>query len=293
VFGSRIPVNDPEVTELNYQGQLIGPAEVTLVAAATSTLAASVEVIKLDGNPIGFPSKVSVRPGAETGVDVKEGVFAAVDERRGEVNKVHPGGTHATLRWLDDGSTSGWTEIGGLTSIVALRADLIEDYSHIKALGEAISSSPVKEISLAQCQFTSATLTTFVQSVRWDTAALTSIVLDGQPLSGSVPGKQPHSGRESFEEFGVDKADADMSGFKLLCEALASSQVQVISMQSCYLGPQALTSLTDAIKVMAALTKVDLRGNEVDKESMDALRSAAPHGCEILFGEEELAERIT
>jgi hypothetical protein len=40
VCGSRIPVNDPEVTELNYQGQQIGPAEVTLIAAATSTLAA-------------------------------------------------------------------------------------------------------------------------------------------------------------------------------------------------------------------------------------------------------------
>ena len=44
VCGSRILVNDPEVTELNYQGQLIGPAEVILIAAATSTLAALTEL---------------------------------------------------------------------------------------------------------------------------------------------------------------------------------------------------------------------------------------------------------
>ena len=36
----------------------------------------------------------------------------------------------------------------------------------------------MKEISLAECQFTSATLTTFVQSVRWDTAALNSLTVD-------------------------------------------------------------------------------------------------------------------
>ena len=49
VFGSRIPVNDPEVTELDYQGHRMGPAEVTLVAAATSTMAAltSTAIVRL------------------------------------------------------------------------------------------------------------------------------------------------------------------------------------------------------------------------------------------------------
>jgi hypothetical protein len=50
VWGSRILVNDPEVTELSYQGQLIGPADVILIAAATSTLAALTQ-IDLRGHP--------------------------------------------------------------------------------------------------------------------------------------------------------------------------------------------------------------------------------------------------
>ena len=70
-------------------------------------------------------------------------------------------------------------------------------------------------------------------------------------VSGSTPGKHPTSGRESFEEFGVDKADANISSFKLLCEALASSQIEIICMKDCYLGRQALNLLADAIKFMA------------------------------------------
>ena len=46
--GTRLPVNDEEVTELNFEGQEFSPVEVTLVAAATSTLAA-VESIDLSG----------------------------------------------------------------------------------------------------------------------------------------------------------------------------------------------------------------------------------------------------
>ena len=82
---------------------------------------------------------------------------------------------HCKLLWLDDGNESDWFSTSKLTEVVAVRADLIEDFSHILALGEAISGSKVKQISMAQCEFTSATLTTFVQSVRWDTAELTEV----------------------------------------------------------------------------------------------------------------------
>ena len=37
---TRLPVNDAEVTELNFEGQDFTPVEVTLVAVATSTMAA-------------------------------------------------------------------------------------------------------------------------------------------------------------------------------------------------------------------------------------------------------------
>ena len=70
---------------------------------------------------------------------------------------------------------SGWTKVDRLTEVVAERRDLIEDYLHIQALGEALTEGKVKEISLADTKFTSATLTAFVQSVRWETAALTEV----------------------------------------------------------------------------------------------------------------------
>ena len=74
-----------------------------------------------------------------------------------------------------------------------------------------------------------------------------------------------------------------MSGFNLLCEALASSQIEVVSMKSCYLGPQALTPLTEAIKVMAALTMLDVRWNKaLDEAALAELRATAPKTCKIL-----------
>eukprot|EP01043_Picozoa_sp_COSAG02_P008924 COSAG02_NODE_295_length_25421_cov_88.063226_7_plen_67_part_00 len=53
-------------------------------------------------------------------------------------------------------------------------------------------------------------------------------------------------------------------------------------MKSCYLGPQALTSLADAIKLMAALTKIDVRDTKLDPKSLEALKAAASQECEVL-----------
>ena len=81
----------------------------------------------------------------------------------------------------------------------------------------------------------------------------------------------------------IEQLDADLSGFTALCSSpLSSSQIASISLRKCYLGPRALALLTDAIKVMAAMTKVDVSGAKVDSASLDALRSAAPQGCEIV-----------
>jgi hypothetical protein len=169
-------------TTADFSGQNLSPIDCKILAAEydfRGFIAASVEVIKLYGNPIGYPSKVNLKPGAETGVAVKKGVFAAVDGRFGEVTRDPNSDQEVKLRWLvvDDGSQSSYTKADKLTEVVASRSDLIEEYPHIQALGEAISGSQVKQVSLAECQFTSATLTTFVQSVRWDTAALTELDL--------------------------------------------------------------------------------------------------------------------
>ena len=60
-------------------------------------------------------------------------------------------------------------------AVLASRADLLEDCGHIRALGEAISGSKVRRLGLADCGFGQAALTSFAQSVSWETAALTEI----------------------------------------------------------------------------------------------------------------------
>ena len=132
--------------------------------------------VTLDGNPIGYPSSATLKPGAVTGIEVKKGVFAAVDGRFGEVVYLN-GSSSVDIRWLDDGSKSDYIENDKLTSVVASRNDLVEDYSHIRSLGEALSDSKVHTYGLANCNFNPATLTTFVESVRWAEAASAEVVI--------------------------------------------------------------------------------------------------------------------
>jgi hypothetical protein len=63
--GTRLPVNDREVTELNFESQEFGPAEVTLVAAATSTLAALTEIDVRQNPDINGASLAALRAAAE------------------------------------------------------------------------------------------------------------------------------------------------------------------------------------------------------------------------------------
>ena len=66
------------------------------------------------------------KPGAETGVAVTQGGFAAVDGRLGEVTTDPDSDNEIRVKWLDDESTSKWTKVDELTSVVASRDDLIE-----------------------------------------------------------------------------------------------------------------------------------------------------------------------
>eukprot|EP01045_Picozoa_sp_COSAG04_P046819 COSAG04_NODE_17170_length_477_cov_0.642857_1_plen_113_part_01 len=61
-----------------------------------------------------------------------------------------------------------------LAALSLANADLVEEHSHIRALGEAISGSKVQRLGLSNCQLGTA-VTAFVQSVSWETAALTEV----------------------------------------------------------------------------------------------------------------------
>eukprot|EP01046_Picozoa_sp_COSAG06_P019128 COSAG06_NODE_1353_length_9753_cov_4.072405_1_plen_2318_part_10 len=250
--GLRLPLKD------NYGSGVLDAAGKSIEAGGTTVIAwwlttdaaatVSVEVVKLDGNPIGFPLKVSVKPGAETGVDVKKGVFVSAGGRIGEVTTQRCEDYRVKLTWLDDGSESGWAKPANLTEVVAERSDLIEDYSHIKALGNALSDANVKQISLADTKFNSATVIEFVQSVRWDTIAAESIDLSGCGLTGATK-----------DGSNWQNIDSDMDGFVALCAVLG--KVRRVRLADCGLGPRSAAELSKIFSdADAGIESIDLSG---------------------------------
>jgi hypothetical protein len=117
---------------LRLRGGWCGPGRSSLVSCTTGCLArlgamlgsdgrrAPVErypaLIRCDGNPIGFPLAVHLKPGATTGLETKKGAFAAVDDRfaevlgkGGEVTPTRPGGVLCVMFCLPPRSrSSSW-----------------------------------------------------------------------------------------------------------------------------------------------------------------------------------------
>jgi Ran GTPase-activating protein (RanGAP) involved in mRNA processing and transport len=242
---------------------------VTEVATFISAGAAPVEVVILDGNPMGYPCAVSVKVGAMTGVAVKKGVFAAVDGRFGEVLKDSTNGMAngwAKLKWLKSGREED-CKVDKLTSVVAARTDLIEDYSHVRSFGEAISGSKVHTCGLANCNFNPATLATFVDSITWETTPLASLNLSGNAIT---------------------KYDSDLLGLVALGEAIVPAKNLVsVDLSMCGIGVKGLTEVAKFISTGAVLTSVHLsRTYAIDEDARRALQEGASSqqpGIELIW----------
>ena len=64
-------------------------------------------------------------------------------------------------------------------------------------------------------------------------------------------------------------------GWIALCSSLSGSSITSLNFSGCGLKPESLTPLADAIKLMAALIKVDVSGNsEIGGEGKTALQTA-------------------
>eukprot|EP01046_Picozoa_sp_COSAG06_P048861 COSAG06_NODE_7391_length_2521_cov_2.207680_1_plen_565_part_01 len=139
----------------------------------------------------------------------------------------------------------------------------------IKTLGEAdkfsgdcdsflaaLKDSQIKNLSLQNTGVGPLTLQKLATSL---IAALNAIMLDECLLTGTKIKDKGYS----YET--IEQLDADLSGFTALCSSLSSSQIVSISLRKCYLGPQALTLLTDAIKGMAALNSLTIDSTGVPK----------------------------
>ena len=78
-----------------------------------------------------------------------------------------------------------------------------------------------------------------------------------------------------------ENIDSHMGGFIALCSVLG--KIRTVRLADCGLGARSTTELAKVFRdATAAVTKVDLRGAKVDSASLDALRSAAAHGCEVV-----------
>jgi hypothetical protein len=99
-------------------------------------------------------------------------------------------------------------------------------------------------------------------------AAINSLVLKGNFPCGRI--SKDNDGQAPW------LPGKDFEGWTAMCSALAiSTTITHVDVSECMLGPEALTPLADAIKVMAALIKVDVSGNsEIGGEGKTALQTA-------------------
>jgi hypothetical protein len=143
--------------------------------------------LTVNHNAIGEPNMSiapKLRDGATTGVSVKQGVYAAIDGRWGQVTSDPDHNNEVYIKWLDDGSTSrGYTKarkVTELNPVVSSQADLVEDYSHIEQLGQAITR--LSSLDISSCSFNPVSLATFTSSVTWADAALARVSVLSNPI---------------------------------------------------------------------------------------------------------------
>eukprot|EP01048_Picozoa_sp_COSAG05_P016780 COSAG05_NODE_2205_length_3403_cov_2.502421_3_plen_630_part_01 len=230
-----------------------GVVDVALLSAdlAAGRATASVASLTLSSYPIGRPL-ITLVEGTKADVQVAKGVFAVVDGRWGEVInyqesydflvKDYGPSPHVKMKWLDNGSKSGWYSTIKFESTVASRTDLVEDYSHIEQLGKAVTR--LTSLVLSKCELKSSSIASLTRSVSWAEASLAEIVLDGCPLTGATY----YNGTLS------ENIDSQMDGFVALCAVLG--KLEKISLAKCGLGAASAGELAKAVSSAGASIKV-------------------------------------
>ena len=77
--------------------------------------------------------------------------------------------------------------------------------------------------------------------------------------------------------------DTDITGITALCDTLKTSSVTELGLAKCRLGPGSVGKLAEYVRdADAALTKIDVGNNELDPDSLKALKAAVSQECEVL-----------
>ena len=169
--GIRIPkdLQESKISSLDFFRMGLGPAELQIVATAMATLPQLV-YLSLAGCDIGgelvvsekFASKAAAADGSKIKVTPKEGDYAALQPPRfglvTEVSSGSGGSKSVKLTWLDDNKSSGMLAVDRLKEV--------KDYSHITALGEAVScSKSLRRLDLSGCNFDILSLDVFHKAI--------------------------------------------------------------------------------------------------------------------------------
>jgi hypothetical protein len=142
------------------------------------------------------------------------------------------------------------------------------------ALCSSLSGSSITSLNFSGCQLNSESLTLLTEAIS-SMAAVDTVILKYNMITGS---------NFVFEgDALVWKYDVDLSGLMALCEALPGLKTPIsLDLSSCGLSVKGVNEIAKAVSAGAAITKVDLRNNHMDKKALAVLREAAPAGCAIL-----------
>eukprot|EP01043_Picozoa_sp_COSAG02_P012152 COSAG02_NODE_463_length_21833_cov_11.529539_20_plen_1382_part_00 len=290
--GTRLPVNDEDVTELNFEGQEFGPAEVTLVAAATSTLAAVAD-LNISEAIIGdagatLVEAISASSSLEfitIGMHGKGLRLSLKDTYDSDVldaarKGIEAGGATVIAWWLTTSAAAAVARVVLSGNMITNNHD--KDLSGLTAFCEALPAAKnLTTVDFSNCGIQVKGVNEIAKVVSAG-ATLNSIMLDECLITGTTFGIGYAAKGGHGEK--IEQLDADLSGFTALCSSLSSSHIISISLRKCYLGPQALALLADAIKDMVALNSLRCGNNpgmvhndahaEVFKQLTDSLKTS-------------------
>ena len=140
-----------------------------------------------------------------------------------------------------------------------------------KQLTDNLKMSQVTEVDFSSCGIGPVALGHLSEWVREATAALNSLTLHSNGIFGQLDFGYSNPTREP-DKF-VDQCEAFFSSLK-------TSNINTLSLKLTGMGPVALQKL--ATSLPAALTKIDVRNNTLDADSLETLKVAASQGCEIM-----------
>jgi hypothetical protein len=260
--GTRLPANNEEVTELNFEGQGFSSVEATLVAAATSTLAA-LNSVTVDSTGDMKDQKTYTLTAAEDKIELSQKNLGRAD-------------VALLTAWMQR------PEVSAALNEVSIAFNPIGTDGGI-ALRDALKTSNLKFLTIGKMYkskdgstITGSQLTT---GVTLCAGGRLGELVKGPNKDFDVKLKWADAGTES----GFMKLHSlDGEPLKLPLQSPFEGELLDLAHHKLDPGLVVILSWWLTTEFSAALTKVDVRGNkELDKEAVDALRAAAPETCEI------------